>query len=68
MSVAGSGDTAIMFDLSSRDHCSRSIRYIISIRLGIFTNLLQQSITCDQKTQSRGKQYKTLKVVLFRQF
>lgn len=67
MSVAGFGDTIVLLDLSSRDYRYRSIWYTIGIRLSIFTYLLQQSITRNQKTKSRGEQYKTLRVVLLRQ-
>lgn len=55
MSVAGFGDTIVLFDLSSRDYRYRSIRYTVGIRFSIFTNLLQQSITRNQKTESRSE-------------
>lgn len=47
MSVTGFGDITVMFNLSSSDHRYWSIRYTAGVRFSIFTNLLQQSITCN---------------------
>lgn len=55
MSVAGFGNIIVLLDLSSRNYYYWSIWYTVGIWLGVFTNLLQQSITRNQKTESRGK-------------